>query len=98
MKPGTGYVYVEIPKSISSIQTASGVELYVDTSFNPEFYSNVWATVLSVPDKTTSENFKANRDKKHLVASDKEVRLRAGDKVYFHYLTIKNAKKNDNRS
>lgn len=97
MKPGTGYVIVEIPPAINSIKTASGIDFYIDSSFDPEKYANVWGTVVGVPERTSSENFRADRDKKHLVTKDKEVRLQPGDKVYFHYLTIKNAKKSFNR-
>ncbi len=97
MKPGTGYVIIEIPPTISSIKTASGIELYIDVSFNPEQFANVFGTVVEVPALISSENFKADRDKKHLVSTDKEVRLLPGDKVFFHYLSIKNAKKSYNR-
>lgn len=96
MKPGAGYVVLEIPEAISSIKTLSGIELYVDTSFNPEQFANVYATVVEVPGLASNKKFKENRDLKHLYTDD-EMRLQKGDKVFFHYLSIKNAKKQYNR-
>lgn len=96
-KPGIGYVFVEIPPAISSIKTKSGIELFIDTSFNPERYANVYATVLAVPDKLTSKTMNEDRNKNSFRSTDKDMRLQAGDQVWFHYLTLKNALKNYDR-
>ena len=97
IKPGHGYVLVEIPPVVNSITTRSGIELYIETSFEPERYANVWATVIAVPGRLKSKSMLEDRDKRHIISDDEDMRLIVGDKVYFHYLTIKNSKKNYNR-
>lgn len=97
IKPGHGYVLVEIPPLVSTIKTPSGIELYIETSFEPERYANVWATVVAVPDRLKTKTMLEDRNKKHIISDDKECYVMPGDKVYFHYLTIKNSKKNYNR-
>jgi len=97
IKPGHGYVLVEIPPLVSTIKTPSGIELYIETSFEPERYANVWATVVAVPDRLKTKTMLEDRNKKHIISDDKECYVMPGDKVYFHYLTIKNSKKNHNR-
>lgn len=97
LNPGYGYVLVEIPPAVNSIKTLSGIELYIETSFEPERYANVWATVVAVPTRLKTKSMLEDRNKMHVISKDSDVRLVAGDKVYFHYLTIKNSKKNHNR-
>lgn len=97
LKPGHGYVLVEIPPAINSIKTPSGIQLFIETSFEPERYANVFAEVVSIPTRLKTKSMLEDRDKRHIISEDDDIRIVVGDKVFFHYLTIKNSKKNFNR-
>ena len=97
MKPGEGFVYVELPKEIDEITTQSGMKFAVDTSYSPGQYANLFGTVLGVPDKINSKSARANKGKSGHFSPDDEMRLKVGDTCYFHYLTIVNAKKSYDR-
>lgn len=74
--PNKQYVFIKLPPVTESIKTESGIELAIDTTWDPAKYESVHGEILAIPDGC-----------KHA--------LKAGDQVYFFYLTIPNARECD---
>ena len=61
------------------IQTESGVELYQDTSYRPEWHTTVQGTVVSVPPKVSQDDPFNSRI---------ELEVQPGDTLFFSYMVI----------
>lgn len=90
---GPGLLLIEIPPEINTIKTASGLQLYIDVSFEKERYNHVSATVIGVCEQLSCESMRQDRDKARTISEDKDIRIKVGDKVFFSYLAIQNSKK-----
>jgi co-chaperonin GroES (HSP10) len=79
------YLYVTVEKEANDeISFDSGVKLFIDTSFNPEKHATICGTVYSIPQRLSDQplGFEGR-------VSDIEPIVEVGDKVYFHYNTVK---------
>lgn len=80
MKSITSFI-VKIDQPIKDkIQTASGVELFVDTRFNEFQYRTTSGEVIAVPS--------AAINKRSAAASDSQSFVQPGDTLYFHHLVV----------
>jgi co-chaperonin GroES (HSP10) len=79
--PGPGYVLIEAGPENDHIKLKSEdgdvVKLFIDPSYEPYKHSVTWGKVVLVPEHLTDENV--------------EIEINEGDKIFFHYLSIPNA-------
>jgi co-chaperonin GroES (HSP10) len=65
-----------------SVVLSNGVELYVETKYDPMLHARQWGTVVSVPEKL--EFYKEFKD---------GIELSVGDKVWVHHFAVDKAQK-----
>lgn len=80
------YLYITVEKEANDeINLDSGVKLFIDTTFNPEKHATICGTVRSIPQKLSKEPLGIGDAN----VSDIEPIVEVGDKVYFHYNTVR---------
>lgn len=96
------YVAVKKIRDDDKIKTASGVELWVDTSYQEEYHAHTTGEVVILPQslpfvslskaQTFGQSYMQYAAQKGMPWQT-EVELKVGDKVNFHYLALSNAEK-----
>lgn len=86
----SNYILVEIGKKFNDIvTTASGMQLYQDTTFRPEEYATVLGKVASIPRSVNGGDW----PRRSLIEPIVEV----GDEIAFNYLTVFDLNHKDDR-
>lgn len=95
MKPRqmlNNYVMIKLDPAYDSVKLSSGLELYIDLSFEPEKHATVTGEVICLPRKLY---YSGEPNKGMPWLTDMEVR--EGDQVIIYYLSVVNALKKENQ-
>jgi hypothetical protein len=90
----TNKIVIDLPEKFSeTIKTPEGINLFVDTTFRPEWHATIQAKVVSVPRKLTIGGYADSLDPDRPFIGQK---VRPGDTIIFNYMVVMDRTEGEN--
>lgn len=90
----TNKIVIDLPEKFSeTIKTPEGINLFVDTTFRPEWHATIQAKVVSVPRKLTIGGLADSIDPDRPFIGQK---VRPGDTIIFNYMVVMDRTEGEN--